>query len=178
MCLARLTPHIVSSFNFNSAQSAYRTNHSTETALLKVTDDLYRIMDQSSAAVLIALDLSAAFDTIEHRRLIDRLQNEFGVAGVALEFIRSYLSGRTQCIGVGGDISTIRACSTGIPQGSVFGPFLFSIYTSPIGDVVASHDVMQHQYADDANMYAALKSKDDNITIDRIESCATGVMQR
>ena len=112
----------------------------------------------------MALDLSAAIETIEHKRLIDRLQKEFDVAGVALE----YLSGRTQYIGVGGGISSTRACSTGIPQGSVLGPFLFSIYTSPIGDVVSSHDVMQDQYADDIKMYYVLKSKDENITMDLI----------
>ena len=74
LVLARLTAHVSNSPNLNSLQSVYRAGHSTETALLKVTDDLYRIMDRSCAAVLIVLDLSAAFDTIDHDRLAERLR--------------------------------------------------------------------------------------------------------
>ena len=78
-------PHVAASGNFNSLQSAYRKMHSTETALLKIMDDLYRIVDERRAAVLIGLDLSAAFDTIDHTTLINRLQNVFNVSGAALQ---------------------------------------------------------------------------------------------
>ena len=101
-------------------------------------------------------------------RLAERLRSEFGITVKALQLIQSYLSGRTQCIAIGGDISATHNCSTGIPQGSVLGSFLFSIYISPIADVIESFDVAQHQYADDANMYCALESKCDTITTDRI----------
>ena len=77
--LVRLTPHVASSGNFNSMQSAYRKQHSTETALLKIMDDLYQIVDNCMATVLIGLDLSAAFDTIDHGILIQHLVSAFQV---------------------------------------------------------------------------------------------------
>ena len=80
LCLKRLLPHVINSGNFNSLQSAYRKLHSTETALLKIMDHLYRMIDDRQAAVLIGLDLSAAFDTIDHSVLLSRLQSVFGVS--------------------------------------------------------------------------------------------------
>ena len=84
-------PNVASTGNFSPLQSAYRKNHSTETTLLKILDDLYRIIDSKSAAVLIGLDLSA-FDTINHSTLTRRLQATFGVTGTAFDWLQSYLS--------------------------------------------------------------------------------------
>ena len=84
LCLARLTPHIAATGHFNPLQSAYRKHHSTETALLKILDDLYRIIEDQRSAVLVGLDLSASFDTIEHDILIERLRSVFGITGSAL----------------------------------------------------------------------------------------------
>ena len=84
LCLARLTPHIAATGQFNPMQSAYRKHHSMETALLKILDDLYRIIDDKRSAVLVGFDLSAIFDTIEHDILTIRLQTVFGVTGSAL----------------------------------------------------------------------------------------------
>src|SRR3989441_7492092 len=81
LALARLLPHVAASGNFNPLQSAYRKQHSTETALVKILDDLYRVIDEQKAAVLIGLDLSAAFDTIDHDTLINRLPYIFCVTG-------------------------------------------------------------------------------------------------
>ena len=103
--LARLMPHIAASEHFSPMQSAYRKRHSTETALLKIMDDLYRIVDRKKAAVLISLDLSAAFDTIDHAILIQRMEKRFGISGKTLTWIRNYISGRSQYIKVNEDIS-------------------------------------------------------------------------
>src|SRR5881296_1134558 len=130
LALARLLPHVAASGNFNPLQSAYRKQHSTETALVKILDDLYRIIDEQKVAVLIGLDLSAAFDTIDHDTLINRLQSVFGVTGVALKWIEAYLRGRSQYVKIGSERSLTTPCDVGVPQGSVLGPFLFSIYTS------------------------------------------------
>ena len=102
LCLKRLLSHVINSGNFNSLQSAYRKLHSTETALLKIMDDLYRMVDDRQAAVLIGLDLSAAFDTIDHSVLLSRLRSVFGISGTALQWIESYLSSRSQYVMVGG----------------------------------------------------------------------------
>ena len=94
-------------------------------------DDLYRMVDDRQAAVLIGLDLSAAFDTIDHSVLLSRLRSVFGVSGAALQWIESYLSNRSQYMMVGGERSSLKSLDVGVPQGSVLGPFLFSVYTSP-----------------------------------------------
>ena len=175
ICLVRLLPHVASTNNFSPLQSAYRKKHSTETALLKVLDDLYRIMDSKHAAVLIGLDLSAAFDTINHGMLLERLRNMFGVTGTALGWIQSYLSNRTQYVKIGSEQSSISQVSVGVPQGSVLGPFLFSVYVSPVADIIASFDVQHHQYADDTQLYTAVKSGVDSESIKKLEQCSRAV---
>lgn len=172
VCLARLLPHVATTGKFNPLQSAYRKHHSTETALLKILDDLYRIIDDRRSAVLVGLDLSAAFDTIEHDILIERLATVFGVTGAALTWIGTYLKGRKQYVVAGGECSARTFCTFGVPQGSVLGPFLFSAYVSPIADVITSCGVQFHQYADDTQLYVAVKSESD---IKRLEECTIAV---
>ena len=82
--------------NFNSLQSAYRPHHSTETALLFSLNNIYQSADSSQPTLLVSLDLSAAFDTIDHSTLLSRLETSFGVSGSALSWLSSYLSNRTQ----------------------------------------------------------------------------------
>jgi hypothetical protein len=172
LCLARLLPHVASTGRFNPLQSAYRKHHSTETALLKILDDLYRIIDDRRSAVLVGLDLSAAFDTIEHDILIKRLETVFGVTGAALRWIGTYLGEREQYVVAGGERSGTSRCEYGVPQGSVLGPFLFSVYVSPIADVISSHGVQFHQYADDTQLYIAVKSESD---VKKLEECTIAV---
>ena len=92
--MARLKPHISRSNNFHIFQSAYRRYHSTETALLKILDDVYSSIDAKQTTCLAALDLSAAFDTIDHETLIRRLRSSFGVEDESLSWISSYLTDR------------------------------------------------------------------------------------
>ena len=96
LALSWLNPFLTSSPHFNLLQSAYRTGHSTETALLKVLNDVYKNVEAKAFTVLVALDISAVFDTICHSKLIDRLRDEFEVNGVALSWTESYISGRSQ----------------------------------------------------------------------------------
>jgi len=120
----RFQPHVVSSPNFNKLQSAYRKNHSTETALLATLDHVYRTVDDSAVTLLVALDLSAAFDSIDHSKLLDRLRTSFGVGGAVLKWLQSYLVARTQSVVVGDCCSDVTLLSCGVPQGSVLGPLL------------------------------------------------------
>ena len=108
-------------------------------------DDLYRIIDDRRSAVLVGLDLSAAFDTIEHNILIERLRSVFGVTGTALRWVETYLSKREQYVMTGEERSASPHCEYGVPQGSVLGPFLFSVYVSPITDVITSHGAQFHK---------------------------------
>ena len=87
-------------------------------------DDVYTAADNGKATMLLSLDLSAAFDTIDHHILVERLRVSFGVTGAALAWISSYLTNRSQAVQIGADRSNVSTCSFGVPQGSVLGPIL------------------------------------------------------
>ena len=105
-------------------QSAHRRHHSTETALLRVLSDIYAATDRQNVTLLGLLDLSAAFDCVDHDILVDRLKQSFGICGVALTWIQSFLHGRTQQVSYAGVLSTLMVLTFGVPQGSVLGPLL------------------------------------------------------
>ena len=123
---------------FPSLQSAYRRHHSTETALIKVKNDILMNMENQKVTLLVLLDLSAAFDTVDHRILLDRLQFDFGISGSALNWIESYLSNRTQRIYIDGVLSSNFNLKFGVPQGSCLGPLLFSLYASKLFKIFQS----------------------------------------
>ena len=132
----------VTDFNLLSpSQSAYRTNYLTETALLPIQNDLLVAADAGFGSALLLLNLSAAFDTVDHCILIERMATTFGVSGSALNWFRSYLSSRTQSAKALGVTSLPVPLLFGVPQESVLGPSLFNIYTSPIPAIAAVHGV-------------------------------------
>ena len=137
-------------------QSAYRSCHSTETTLLTLLNKTRLSADQGESTLLVSLDLSAAFDTIDHAILLDRLRLMYGVDGTALNWLRSYLTQRSQYVKVGQDISPSVLLSTGVPQGSVLGPILFTSFISPIQFVASHFKVDQQQYADDTQLFISI----------------------
>ena len=155
-------------------QSAYKDHHSTETALVKVQNDILRALDHQKSVILLLLDLSAAFDTVNHNILLSRLKSRFGIIGNAYNWYKSYLSNRTLTVTVPGGILTKRSLTFGVPHGSVLGPILFSMYTSPLGDLIRQHDMDYHLYADDMQLYITFKSNsgdDMNIARSQLEAC-------
>ena len=122
-------------------QSAYRKSHSTETALTRVINDILRAVDKDGGAILILLDLSAAFDTIDHDKLLHLLETSFGVTGLALLWVKSYLTERSQTVKIGEAISEVLNLLFGVPQGSVLGPVLFIIYTTPLSGIISHHEL-------------------------------------
>ena len=169
--LARFHPHVTSSPNFNPLQSAYRRFHSTETSLLDTFDQVYTAADASKPTLLVSLDLSAAFDTIDHPTLLSRLETGFGVSGSALNWIRSYLVDRVQHVVVGQAKSGSTSFSTGVPQGSVLGPLLFSTFTSQVGHIISSMGIHHQQYADDTQLFSSLTSSDQHVSVACLERC-------
>ena len=133
---SRTQSHLSSNSLSSSFQSAYRIFHSTETTLLKIHNDLILAMDRGKVTSLILLDLSAAFDTVDYSILLTRLQNWFGLDGLSLNWFTSYLSSRSQAVSINDSISAFSTLSCGVPQGSVLGPLLFTLYTTPLGSVI------------------------------------------
>ena len=156
LALSRLKPHIAACPNFCPLQSAYRGSHSTETALVKIVDDILAASDSGSVVALIGLDISAAFDTISHATLLRRLESEFGISGTVLQWIASYLSDRSVCVSLGSSKSAAVTVRSGVPQGSVLGPILFTTYIAPVGRLIEKHGLFYHKYADDTQLYTAL----------------------
>jgi hypothetical protein len=129
---SQLGSHMCENDLYVPVQSAYRSHHSTETALLKVLNDMLVSVDEGNGVILVLLDLSAAFDTIDHEILIDRLSQRLGIKDHALSWFKSYLSERLQSIHLHGNSSTPKYLLFGVPQGSVLGPILFSAYQTPL----------------------------------------------
>ena len=136
-------------------QSAYKAGHSTETALLRVQNDILR-----------AIDIAFCFQD----------SNSFGTAGAVYQWFQSYLSGRTQFVAVGNARSSCRPLTCGLPQGSVLGPMLYLICTTPLGSILRRHNVGYHLYADDTQVYLSFRST-GNFLCERakVEACLKDV---
>ena len=170
--LSRILPVLNSSVNFCMLQSAYRRRHSTETALLKIFSDCLGFMDRKQGAVLITLDISAAFDTISHVILLERLESCFGITGSVLNWIQSYLTDRSQFVKIGDSASDDTFLSAGVPQISVLGPLLFCFYVSSIQTVIPD-GVSFHQYADDTQLYCSVSTSNFVADVDILQECTS-----
>ena len=133
-------------------QSAYRKGHSTETALVSVSNDLLKMLDNGKCGILILLDLSAAFDTVVHELLLEDMVL-IGIDDDVLKWFESYLSSRTFSVSIGTAKSESRQLTRGVPQGSVLGPISFSIYTIELSWILKRHDVKFKFFADDTQFY-------------------------
>ena len=156
-------------------QSAYRSGHSTETALLRVYNDVVLSLDRGCGVYLILLDLSAAFDTVDHQISFSFFQDHVGLDSSALEMFRCYLDCRTQCVSINGILSELCQLTFGVPQGSVLGPLIFCIYTIPLGAILRKHNVSYHIYADDTQLYCSLNTRSPSDTLDSITECVSEI---
>ena len=134
-------------------------------------NDIARATDDQQT---LALDISAAFDTVDFDILLQRIYTEFGVGGSALNWLRSFITGRTQYVGVGSVQSTPVSSQSGVPQGSVLGPLCFAMYISPISNIVAAHSLRYHQYADDTQLYMTIRPC-AGPTFDALSHCVNDV---
>lgn len=161
-----------------SLQSAYRQYHSTETAVLKVISDILSALDAGNLAILALLDLSAAFDSIDHSTLLQRFRVSYGIDGTVLDWITSYLSDRTQHVRFGETRSP--PSSVGpiqLPQGSVLGPVFFIMYAAALQRLIERHQLTPHGYADDTQIYGSCRPADADILAQKMSTCIDEVSQ-
>ena len=169
--LEHIEHHSLLPFN----QSAYRKFHSTETALLRIKSDLLMSMDNQKISLLLLLDMSRAFDTIDHSCLLKTLRSHFRVDGKVIEWIESYLSDRKQKIEIDNVVSDVFNVPFGVPQGSRLGPLLFTLYTSRLLTNIHTEfpSISCHCYADDTQLYLSfcpITPAEDHC-ISELESC-------
>ena len=147
--------HLINNYIVDNFQSAYKTDHICETALLRVYNDIGR----GNGAMLVLLDLSAAFDTIDHDYLFCILEKYVRICGNALKLIKSYFSNRTQRVQIDNVLSDFANIMCGVPQGSVLGPLKFCLYLLPLSAILRYHYIGYHVYADDTQLYVSFKCK-------------------
>ena len=132
-------------------QSAFKPFHSCETALVRVHNDILVAIDKSHSVMLLLLDLSVAFDTVDHDIFLTRLHSKYSISGIALEWFRSYLTNRSQFDLIDGCRSQSRELKCGVPQVSVLGPILYVLCTAPLADFLRFLEMQFHFYADDTH---------------------------
>ena len=146
--------------------------------LLKFITDIVTAIDSGHSVIIVLLDLPPAFDIVGHRILIRRLSTRFGIRNRALDWFVSYLSDRTQYVKVKDTLSHSLPLTQGVPQGSVLGPILHSLYTSPLGVIAKYHQMNFHLYADDTQSYISFKTSclnDMELSKTRVEACVRDI---
>ena len=176
--LSQLFKHCEGNAPLPNLQSGFRRFHSTETALLKVQSDILLSMDRQEITLLVLLDLSAAFDTIDHQILFNVLGNDSGIIGSSHKWFSSYLTGRRQRVLINDRKSDDFYLNCDVPQGSCMGPILFISYTSRLYHVIANHLPSAHGHADDTQLYLSFGPNDrssQDHAIASVEACISDV---
>jgi hypothetical protein len=171
----RLVSFLQYNNRLNPQQHAYMSLHSCETALTSVLNEGYSAVDNGNVLLIVLLDLTAAFDLVDHALLLSRLFF-LGIDGLALSWLASYLQNRTQSVICTNSQSLSSSLNCGVPQGSVLGPILFTLFISGISDIISNHNQVQHiLYADDIQLFMRSRPNDISSAITTIEGCISDI---
>ena len=154
----RLNKYISDNAILHSSQFGFRKKLSTSMALLKLTDDISRAIDDDNLTVGVFIDLAKAFDTVDHRILLNKL-NHYGIRGVVNNWFSSYLSNREQYVKIGESNSSLCQIKCGVPQGSILGPILFLIYINDLNQILTV--IKTIVFADDTNLFLSGRNISD-----------------
>ena len=157
-------------------QSGYRKYHSCETATIKIHSDLLTMVDSRNQVVLLLLDLSAAFDTLNHEILLKKLKANYNISGLPLEWFASYLKERNFSVKINRSTSGKSYLLIGVPQGSILGPILFILYTKELEEIAKKHGYSIHLYADDTQLYISFSPIQPSAAIEEsVVSCVNDI---
>ena len=145
--------------------------------MLRVSNDICVSLDTGDEVILILLDFSSAFDTLKHDIILHRLKGRFGIKGLAYQWFETYLKNRQQKVVINGVESSVHTPGIGVPQGSVVGPILFTMYASPLEDIIKAHNMSGMCYADDTQIYLRFKPCDLQKAIQKVECCIKHIKQ-
>jgi len=148
-------------------QSAYRRHHSMEIDMVRVLSDALTAADTRQVTLLGLLDMSAAFDCVDHSILLQRLERNFGISGLAIQWLTSFLTDRMQQVTYNRTLSKLQRLLYGLPQGLALGPLLFNLYTADIGMIVESHGLRLYQYTDNCQVYVSVLVTDAAAAVDQ-----------
>ena len=143
---------------------------------LKVFSDVIDALDAGNIALLALLDLTAAFDTVDHNILLQRRRRSFGIDATVLRWFDSYVTGRTQAVHLSGATTLPLPLVCDVPQGSILGPFLFVLYTVYISSIIATHELLHHCYADDTQIYFYCRPSECVALNGKVLSCNDAVV--
>ena len=169
--LSQVSSYLNSHNHCNTCQSAYRSGHSTETALLKVVNDLFLSLNKGNISVLALLDFSSAFDTNDHPILVHRLHADFGFTDSVLQCFSSYLTDRTHYVSLSNHCSAFAPVHSCVPHGSVLGPILFTMYIKPLSAIIDSHSIIHHSFADDLQLQMSAPPDRISELLHSMQSC-------
>ena len=167
----QLTSYLETNSLLSKFQSGYRKHFSCETAITRIHNDILLMIDKKTNVLLMLLDLSAAFDTVNHNLLLQKLHQSYGIDQSVLSWIESYLTGRRFKVRVRNGESDHCVLEIGVPQGSILGPILFILYTKSLETVVSKYGISVHFYADDTQLYMSFNVHSKNPDISQLSAC-------
>ena len=175
LVLSQVSSYLNSHNVYNIFQSAYRPSPSTETALLKVVDDLFLSLNKDNISVLALLDFSSAFDTIDHSILVHCLHTDFGFTDTVLQWFSSYLTDRTHYVSLSNNCSAFAPVHSDVPLGSVLGPILFTMYIKPLSAIIDSHSIIHHSFADALQLQMSAPPDKISELLQSMQSCINDI---
>ena len=175
----RLEEHLKSLSLYDPLQSVYRSGHSTETAIVKLSTDIVSNLDRGQCVILASLDLSAAFDTVDHGIFLQQLKHTYGISGTFYQWFKSYLHNRQLKVCVNSSFSKSQNLKCGVPQGSVLGARMYTMYARPVSAIIEHNNIFYHSYADDTQLYIQCDNNEESVrcAISQLEKCISEICE-